>query len=279
MHRFYTAILASTESDIEICCYLFFNINQLHCTVISLVFFNINGQHSSVGPVRYPCGVCGNGVQNSQKALLCDSCDLWFHTRCVRVSDANYADYCSLVNFNWICTLCLFRQLPSAVTCDDSTNTTNNMDTISDLLFARDIIASPVSGVRVIHHNLQGLMSKITVISDWLHGRDRDHVVFCCSETWLKPCNVVPPIPGFKLFCSPALTQLAADSLLPGSAILVSDVLKPEHPDICNAVEKSCSVLNVACCFVTCKVHRIAIVSVYRSLPLPLLIFLLILIV
>ena len=169
------------------------------------------------------------------------------------------------MNFNWICTLCLFRQLPSAVTCDDSTNTTNNMDPTSDLLFASDIIASPVSGVRVIHHNVQGLMSKITEISDWLHGCDGDHVVFCCSETWLKPCNVVPSIPEFKLFCSPSFTRPAADSLLPGSAILVSGVLKPEHPDICDAVEKSCSVLNVACCFVTCKVHRIAIVSVYRS--------------
>ena len=162
--------------------------------------------HLNPGPAHYPCGVCGKCVWSSQKALLCDNCDLWFHTRCIQVSDANDAYYCSLVSFNWICTLCLFHQLPIIDTCEDSISPPNNMDRASDLLLASDITDSPISGVCMIHHNVQGLMSKVTEISDWLHGCDQDHVIFCCSETWLKPCNVVPSIPGFQLFCSPALT-------------------------------------------------------------------------
>ena len=77
----------------------------------------------------------------------------------------------------------------------------------------------------------------------------------------MKPCNVVSSMSGFKLFCSPALPLPSAN----GSAVFVFSALKPEHPDICDTVEKSCSVLNVACCFVTYKVHRVAIVSVYCS--------------
>ena len=71
--------------------------------------------HLNPDPVCYPYGVCGKSIRSSQKALFCDSCDLWLHTRCVQVSDANYAEYCSLVSFNWICTLfvvsCLVQTL------------------------------------------------------------------------------------------------------------------------------------------------------------------------
>ena len=35
------------------------------------------------GPLpRYPCGVCRCAVHPSDKALLCDNCDKWFHVEC-----------------------------------------------------------------------------------------------------------------------------------------------------------------------------------------------------
>ena len=37
-------------------------------------------------PPRYPCGVCRCAVRPSDKALLCDNCDKWFHVECTRVS-------------------------------------------------------------------------------------------------------------------------------------------------------------------------------------------------
>ena len=87
--------------------------------------------HLNPGPARYPCGVCGKCVWSYQKGLLCDSCDLWFHTQCVQVSDADCAHYCSLVSFNWICTLCLFRQLPSVDICEDSLNSPLTISTLN----------------------------------------------------------------------------------------------------------------------------------------------------
>ena len=54
-------------------------------------------------------------------------------------------------------------------------------------------------------------------------------------------------------------------SILPGSCIFVSTLLQPERPSICDVIERSCSVINISSCFVICKYHRVAIVSVYRS--------------
>ena len=50
-----------------------------------------------------------------------------------------------------------------------------------------------------------------------------------------------------------------------GSCIFVSTLLRPERPPICDVIERSCSVINISSCFVTCK-HRVAVVSVYPPL-------------
>ena len=31
----------------------------------------------------FPCGGCGENVEDNEKAVLCDGCCLWFHQRCV----------------------------------------------------------------------------------------------------------------------------------------------------------------------------------------------------
>lgn len=91
-------------------------------------------------------------------ALLCDNCNLWFHIQCVQVSDAEYAHFYSLVSFNWVCTVCLFHQLPNF---DVHENFSLSVDTsINDvdpaLPLAADILTSPLSdGVQLIHHNIE----------------------------------------------------------------------------------------------------------------------------
>ena len=54
---------------------------------------------------QHPCGVCQKQVKKNQKGLHCDSCDLWYHTKCCRVNDAIYN---ALANSScsWICCGC-----------------------------------------------------------------------------------------------------------------------------------------------------------------------------
>ena len=51
---------------------------------------------------------------------------------------------------------------------------------------------------------------------------------------------------------------------LPGSCLFVANILKPEHPPVCDQVEQSLVSLNATCCFITCSQQKLAIMCVYR---------------
>ena len=48
------------------------------------------------------CGLCSGAVLNGHKVVQCDRCEMWIHTECSFISDAEYG---TLVNSNrsWIC--------------------------------------------------------------------------------------------------------------------------------------------------------------------------------
>ena len=164
---------------------------------------------------RYPCGVCRHAVHPSDKALLCDSCDKWFHIQCTRVSPEEYDHYITLDQFDWSCLLCLFDILPPGDVCGDC----DIISTLSDsqsihldnsLLLPSDIFEEPLTAdLCVVHHNVQGLLSKFTEISQWLHASYGSNLIVCCSETWLQG-DKVPATPGFVSYCSPLLERLKA---------------------------------------------------------------------
>ena len=42
--------------------------------------------------LRYPCGICNKSVMNNQKAIECDSCGKWIHTKCNGTTNEMYED-------------------------------------------------------------------------------------------------------------------------------------------------------------------------------------------
>ena len=75
-------------------------------------------------------------------------------------------------------------------------------------------------------------------------------------------------VPGNEVLYSPPLSRNPADvhhRYLPGSCIFVPKILSPEHPSLCDDIEKSRTALNVSCCFITCKELKLAVVSFYKS--------------
>ena len=42
------------------------------------------------GPVRHPCSSCLKPVAKNHRAILCDNCDLWAHTKCEKISPKLY---------------------------------------------------------------------------------------------------------------------------------------------------------------------------------------------
>ena len=136
------------------------------------------------GPPCYLCEVCGRSVQPSDKALLCDTCDRWFHIQCMRVSSDDYVAYCTLSEFNWSCLLYLFDVLPPDNICDvDADSDSEVTFSHGSLLLPEDLFSGTfTASLCVVHHNVQGLLSKFTDLTQWLHSCHGSNIIVCCSE-------------------------------------------------------------------------------------------------
>ena len=43
--------------------------------------------------VKFPCGVCSKGCFWRQRAICCDSCETWYHVKCLNMKDEVYLPY------------------------------------------------------------------------------------------------------------------------------------------------------------------------------------------
>ena len=80
------------------------------------------------------CGVCGEKVAESPKALVCDFCRLWYHMSCAGLTDYNY-DFMKNQKwhgFRWFCGKCI----SNADSAMGSDHTANQVDEKLSNIFA-----------------------------------------------------------------------------------------------------------------------------------------------
>ena len=66
----------------------------------------ITPNQSSTLNTNYPCSICQKKVKDSHHALLCDKCELWFHTDFMEFPVSNYSTLLNITSFIWVCTDC-----------------------------------------------------------------------------------------------------------------------------------------------------------------------------
>ena len=60
--------------------------------------------------IKYPCSICEKSVKTNQKAILCDTCNLWTHIKCDGISNNEYEELQNSENdFSWQCLVCRIR--------------------------------------------------------------------------------------------------------------------------------------------------------------------------
>ena len=57
---------------------------------------------------KFPCKICAKNIQDKDKAVQCDLCELWIHIKC---NNLNYLDYRYLQNCDESSTICPFNSL------------------------------------------------------------------------------------------------------------------------------------------------------------------------
>ncbi len=75
----------------------------------SILLLACGDVHPCPGPnYKYPCGVCHKPVKVYQKGILCDTCVLWYHTKCINMTNAEYFRLADNVDEPWECPDCQF---------------------------------------------------------------------------------------------------------------------------------------------------------------------------
>ena len=83
----------------------------------------------------------------------------------------DYSNLCEAEEFNWQCPSSLFNAVPyHDVVMDASINEENSVVSDSDLSqhdlpFVSDVVSVSSNGIRSIHHNVHGLLSKMPKIT------------------------------------------------------------------------------------------------------------------
>ena len=141
--------------------------HQLAAVICFLLFISGN-VHTNTGPVQFPCGICKRSVNKSHRAVMCDAYDLWYHIKCADISCSEYSQYSSLLDFNWLCALCLFDELLSSeifsLDSDGHNESTASQQFEADVLGAIEH-SQPCDSVWLIHHNVQGLLLKVIEVT------------------------------------------------------------------------------------------------------------------
>lgn len=66
-----------------------------------------------------------------------------------------------------------------------------------------DALCDDFTGIRIVHHNIQGLRSKLDDLSEWFGLSAGKATIFCFGEIWVKPSDPPVNVTVFQLFIFP----------------------------------------------------------------------------
>ena len=160
------------------------------------------------GPTKFPCGVCSRPAKSNQRAVCCDSCDIWFHVRCMNMSSSTYEGLNNSYT-SWFCSNCdssnfstsLFEST-SVVSTNNSFNlpVAENTSTTTQCDFTPFVASSPKetptqsyrntpgrkqSGFKVLNVNFQSVRNKAAELAALISKHKLDVIIG--TETHLSP--------------------------------------------------------------------------------------------
>ena len=190
------------SSCVVLCCYFLFLTVVMYFLLILSGDIELNpGPGLGPGP-KFPCGICCKPVKSNQKAIQCDGCNKWFHTRCNSIS---HSDYSMLANCEdkWFCSKCLMTELPIGEVsfCEDS-NYDLELGVSPQDIEEDSSIGDCKQGLLVSHLNVRSLVPKFDEFHELLANLSNTGLVMGLSETWLDSSvtDGQLDIAGFRLY-------------------------------------------------------------------------------
>ena len=162
---------------------------------------------------KYPCGVCAKPVKSNQRGVQCDVCTMWLHTRCIGISNEEYAELQGS-DESWCCKKCLTEALPLHDVSDtdsifdapaDSTVNTSQDSSLTPTSAnghkenRQQQSPSPPKSLSILYTNCRSLLPKLDHLR-LLACTQTPHII-AITETWLDTTisNSEAMIPGYQV--------------------------------------------------------------------------------
>lgn len=133
-----------------------------------------------------PCTMCLDPVLNGQKAVDCDICSAWTHSRCGGLSDIEYDTMTAVTNFAYICPLC---DLDKTRDSDDSSDQSQLDDGDNSNIHVQSDKGQNVKSkwkgnlLRLLNINFQSINNKKAEFTYIIQESNPD--IIAGTETWL----------------------------------------------------------------------------------------------
>ena len=109
------------------------------------------------GPVTDACAVCTKGCRKNQMAIQCDSCDKWFHAKCISMKRTEYDKLCE-PSLAWECITCLSPGFDTPVRKSHETTNTGVKEGKPSVRINKDLHANlKKRGMKFAHVNIATL--------------------------------------------------------------------------------------------------------------------------
>ena len=142
-----------------------------------------NSTQGQVKKYKHPCKICCKSVRCNQKGILCDSCDLWFHCRCIGMKNEIYQALASS-DEEWLCCDCALPQFTDSFFSETSEG---NVSVDSEVLptspntAAKRVVAS--NTLRCLLINARSLRNIVLDLQALLI--EKHTPIVAITETWL----------------------------------------------------------------------------------------------
>jgi hypothetical protein len=109
------------------------NYHNTHMSVLILLLLLLGGDiEINPGPKSiYPCGICEEAVNDSQRAFCCDGCDIWYHKTCISMCTQDF-EHLENRSISYICYKCNVPNYISNLQHSYTLDTTNLFDLLSN---------------------------------------------------------------------------------------------------------------------------------------------------
>ncbi|XP_052788541.1 uncharacterized protein LOC128223297 [Mya arenaria] len=164
---------------------------------------------SNPGP-DFPCGTCGAEVLDSDPAVECDKCGLWFHIQCQNLEHSWYQDLIHTdASFAWTCTVCdnSNHSITSSILSISSTNSFSALSHENTPLNQKSETQKPhikrfASKLKFLLVNCQSIVKKKHEFHNLLSDQNPD--IVAGTESWLTAdhysSEIFPESLGYTVF-------------------------------------------------------------------------------